>query len=362
MAKAKKMPSGQWRTLVYSHTDLVDGRKVRRYESFTAPTKKESEFLAAQFLLKKSSTYDPRISFGAALEKYIKSKEHILSPSTIVEYRNIEKNYFDMLKPMQISKITMPMIQTAINEISFGHAAKTVKNAYGLLTATFSMFRPDFSIRVTLPKIHPQPLPVPDDEDFLRLLSLAKDTQLYIPILLAAVLSLRRSEICGLQWQDIDQHRFTLTVRRSIVRCPSATTSWTVSTPKTIQSGRSVLLPPFLLSLLLDMRPKKFNLTDFIFDFTPDKITNGFRRMLKKNQLPNFRFHSLRHYSASVMLALNVPDKYAMERGGWSDFSVMKNRYQHTFTKQRYASDVMINEYFSNLFFHEENATRNATR
>ena len=46
MATAKKLPSGSWRILVYSHTDQ-DGK--RRYKSFTAPTKKEAEFLAADY-------------------------------------------------------------------------------------------------------------------------------------------------------------------------------------------------------------------------------------------------------------------------------------------------------------------------
>ncbi|MCJ7856255.1 hypothetical protein MUJ63_08055 [Lachnospiraceae bacterium NSJ-143] len=53
MAKAKQLPSRQWRTLVYSHTEIIDGKKVRRYESFTADSKRESQFMAAQFAVNK---------------------------------------------------------------------------------------------------------------------------------------------------------------------------------------------------------------------------------------------------------------------------------------------------------------------
>lgn len=49
MATAKKLPSGNWRVLIYSHTEKVDGKDVKRYKSFTAPTKKEAEYLAAQW-------------------------------------------------------------------------------------------------------------------------------------------------------------------------------------------------------------------------------------------------------------------------------------------------------------------------
>ena len=58
-------------------------------------------------------------------------------------------------------------------------------------------------------------------------------------------------------------------------------------------------------------------------------------------------FHDLRHLNASVMLALNVPEKYAMERGGWKTPNVMKNVYQHTFSAQRIQIDSQINDYFN---------------
>ena len=50
----KETPSGQWRTLAYSHTETIDGKQKRIYESFTAPTKKEAEYMAAEFMLNKS--------------------------------------------------------------------------------------------------------------------------------------------------------------------------------------------------------------------------------------------------------------------------------------------------------------------
>lgn len=92
---------------------------------------------------------------------------------------------------------------------------------------------------------------------------------------------------------------------------------------------------------------KKAN--EYVVDVAPTVITNKFSRLLKRNGLPKFRFHDLRHYNASVMLALNVPDKYAMERGGWSTMSVMKDRYQHTFSDERFKHETLINLHFDNL-------------
>lgn len=52
MAKAKKLPSGKWRTQVYDYTEVLpDGKKKKHMRSFTADTKKESEYLASQYSL-----------------------------------------------------------------------------------------------------------------------------------------------------------------------------------------------------------------------------------------------------------------------------------------------------------------------
>lgn len=62
--------------------------------------------------------------------------------------------------------------------------------------------------------------------------------------------------------------------------------------------------------------------------------------------LPHMTFHDLRHVNASVMAMLRVPDKYAMERGGWKTDKIMKDTYMQTFSKQRIEVDNMIDNYF----------------
>lgn len=47
------------------------------------------------------------------------------------------------------------------------------------------------------------------------------------------------------------------------------------------------------------------------------------------------------------MLGLGIPDKYAMERGGWSSANVLKSIYQHTLTPERQAADIKIDDYFN---------------
>ena len=56
-----------------------------------------------------------------------------------------------------------------------------------------------------------------------------------------------------------------------------------------------------------------------------------------------------RHLNASVMLMLGIPDKYAMERGGWSTNHTLKAVYQHTFSEERKLVDEKIDNYFNNI-------------
>lgn len=61
------------------------------------------------------------------------------------------------------------------------------------------------------------------------------------------------------------------------------------------------------------------------------------------------RFHDLRHMNASIMLQLGIPEKYAMERGGWTTNSTLQNVYQHTFSKERALVDEKVDKYFNKL-------------
>lgn len=60
-------------------------------------------------------------------------------------------------------------------------------------------------------------------------------------------------------------------------------------------------------------------------------------------------FHKLRHVNASVMAYLKVPEKYALERGGWKSDKVMKRVYTHTFSDKRLETDNVIDQYFEEV-------------
>lgn len=331
MASAKKLPSGQWRTLVYDYTDS-NGK--RHYESFTAETKKESEYMAAEFALKrKGKGSTSNILLSEAMDKYINAKNNILSPSTIKEYIRMRMTYFNDIGNLRLKYIASEDIQKWVNQFSLSHSPKTVRNAHGFLTAVFDMYAPEINIKTTLPQKIKPTLYVPSDSDIKDLLQYfhEHDKDMETAVYLAAFGTLRRSEICALTAQDISDN--ILYISKAMVQ--DSRKKWIIKTTKTTSSTRYVEMPEFVITLL----PKSGN----IININPAQITNRFTRAFIKLGITQFRFHDLRHYAASIMHAIGVPDQYIMQRGGWSSDRTLKEIYRGTINdyQKKYTNQIL---------------------
>lgn len=76
---------------------------------------------------------------------------------------------------------------------------------------------------------------------------------------------------------------------------------------KTSSSTRSIYIPVVIMNKIYVLNNADDD--EYIIKFSANSIYKRFTSMLKRNNLPHFRFHDLRHANASVMLSLNIPDK-----------------------------------------------------
>lgn len=342
MAKAKKLPSGNWRAQAYAGKD-ANGK--RQYMSFTAPTKKEAEFLAAEFLAKKKRPVTA-MTVGEAIDRYIDSKDGVLSPTTVNEYRKMRRNYLQGLMDIRIDALSREQVQRAVNAQAKTHSAKTVINAHGLLSAALSMHDPDFTLKTTLPrKIKKLKRDLPTSDDVMRVMA---GEPAELPVLLALCLCLRMSEVRGIRKEAV--HGDTLMIERVIVTVDGVHIEKELA--KTDATRRVEALPPFLRDMILAAP------TDYATELTGQAIYKQFTRRMAR---AGFRvtFHDLRHISASDMHAQGISDRVAAERGGWSGTQTMREVYQHSFSADRKKADRKMIDYYSEMY---ENTTRNATQ
>lgn len=328
MAKAKKLPSGNWRVQV---------QVKKKMKSFTAKTKKQAELMALEYQNEILKDDDDR-TVGQCIDEYINSKRNILAVTTINTYEEIHRNALSSLDNVRLTDIDQMTVQKLMNELSLKKSAKTVKNAHGLLAAVLSVFKPEMRLRTTLPQLQKKIKQLPSAE---QIISTFKGSEIEIPVLLGLWNGMRLSEIRGAKKSDI--HDGVLLLHETIVTVNRK--SITRESTKTYDSKRLISLSPYLLELV----DKLDTSDDHLTTFSGTAIYKRFSRTLKSNNIPHMSFHDLRHLNASTMLALGVPDKYAMERNGWSSDHIMKSVYQHTLSEERRKVDKMINDYFQSL-------------
>ena len=337
MATAKRLPSGAYNVRVYSHTE--GNKKV--YESFTASTKAEAELKASEWQAYKKRRARSDLTIHEAIEGYIKAKEGVLSPSTVRGYYKMLRNNFTLIERKQVRKITSEDLQIFVSSLSRDMSPKSVRNIYALLTASFALYAPDLSFKVTLPKkVNKRPVS-PSDGDIQTLFREAQP-ELKKCIALAAFGSLRRGEICALTYGDIEGN--TIHITKDMVQ--DKDNQWVLKDmPKTSDSIRDVSYPDEVIELLGtgDKDERIINYQN------PGSITQCFTKLRNRLGL-DIHFHSLRAYFCSIGAVLNIPTNYMEDFGGWRRGStVMKEHYQNNIVSMSELYSARMKKHFAGL-------------
>lgn len=330
--KIEKLPSGSYRVRkMYKgkmYTVIFDGK----------PTQKEAMLKMAEKLERAQESHKS-MTFKAAAEKYIEAKRNVLSPSTIRGYNGIMKQISDSFLDESIYDITALDVQKEINRYSKDHSPKSTYNLHGFISAILGMFCPNIKLNTTLPQNLKNEPYIPSDEDVRKIIEHSKGTPFEIPISLACY-GMRRSEICALKPDDIEGD--VVHINKAMVQDENR--NWIIKTTKTTTSTREIIIP----TLIAD----KIREQGYVYDGHPGKISDYLYRTQKKLGIEQFSIHKLRHYFASKMSSLGIPEADIMRMGGWETDHVMKSVYRHSMidkeeSAKRDAAEKLRNTLFS---------------
>ncbi|WP_070119699.1 site-specific integrase [Bacillus marinisedimentorum] len=175
-----------------------------------------------------------------------------------------------------------------------------------------------------------------------RFLEVARSEDAHIPFLLAIYTGMRRGEVLGLKWGDIDFANKRIKIQRSLARTSKGIV---FKTPKTRRSKRPVAISNYIVDELKNEKIKQdlrkesseevYEELDLIIctetgkPKDPRNLLRLFYSLIEKAQVPKISYHDLRHTHATLMLEIGENPKIVSERLGHSRVGITLDRYSH---------------------------------
>ena len=347
-----KVRKDSWTVQVYIGLDTKTGKK-RYYSEAVKGTKAQAQRRLTE-LLREIDTDNfvecPRLTVGEYLEQWMGdyANSHV-SKRTFDGYRgNLDRYLLPSLGSIPLKKLNPRHVKEMESNLLRGGGAdggslspQTVVQAHRVLSKALNdAVKDDIIVRNPAAAVEPPRTTKYEAEtlgwdDVHAFLGQIKNPLHLILVLLDIQTGLRRSELLGLQWRDVDLSAGTLSLQRALIKLPSGGTELTV--PKS-GWGRLLELPQESVDALRSHRERNQSTSgngNFVFchsdgsPLDPDLVTKWFRKIANNAGMEGLRLHDLRHSHASMMLAKGIHLKIVSERLGHGSIEITGNLYSH---------------------------------
>ncbi len=272
---------------------------------------------------------------------------------------------------IKLTKLTGEHLQKMYATLSNNHKASTLHLLHTVLKKAFKD-----AIRwrrlthnpcddIDAPILQHEERPFLNAEQCKQLLKAAQGTDLECFLAMALTTGMRRGEMLGLRWSDINMEKQFLSVQRTASFINSASTgkyTFVETSTKTKASKRSIRLTDFLLSVLklhkkrqLEMRlqaGQEWANKDLVFcnmrgeHFTVTMLTSHYKKLLQECDLPQLHIHDLRHSCATLLASMGVPAKVIQEILGHSSVIITQDLYGHIINGMQEEAMGKMNDLF----------------
>lgn len=249
-----------------------------------------------------------------------------------------ERKYIVLIKDKPVEKLSKPL---SINSVRKLHSFLKSAFSYAVVNELIKSNPADKVKLNKKAKYYPN---VYDETQFVTLLNHVKGTDDEIPIILGGGCGLRRGEVFGLCWNDIDLENGYISIKQTSVRFNDTITK----SAKNESSYRTFKIPDYIVNILdrykSNINPKSNDRV--ITRWQPGSYSERFKNLLDKFDMTHIRFHDLRHYNAVIMCKYGISDKVAAERLGHAQVSTLRNIYQHVLKDMDTTASDGINSMF----------------
>jgi integrase len=322
--------------------------------------------------LDKGDYIEPRKATFRQFAEEWQGTRNSIKGSTSSAYESVIRTHLvPAFGPLLLSEINLLKVQAFVDDLKTKVSTKTVHNVVTLLHTMLSGKRGISAIKAgylrhnsgkgaELPKrTKPKVMP-PTPEQVWQLLDKAEELAASNPvaamgrsaIFIDSLTGLRRGELLALQYADIHWDQGEILVRQSITKVKATDGvhkwRWEIGLPKN-DKERRVALPPMVADLLRGLRktaqdrdgyvftPVMFRLKHPSYRFLdPDYLdASVFAPIAEAAGLAGYRFHDLRHFFASMLIAQGESAKYVCDQMGHSSIQVTYDTYGHLFPSAR---------------------------
>lgn len=352
-----------WHAVVDLGVDPDSGKRKQKRLSASTKTKLEEDI--ADLIARNAKgavVADSKVPVSEFLEQWLESITTRVRPSTRRAYAERIRLFISpkigmiqmgKLAPIDVQKLTVWIVES-------GRTSSTANSVHGVLRAALNdAVRWGIVPRNVASAVH---APRPEHVEMQTwnptqvahaFRELAGD-RLECLIRLAITTGMRRGELLGLRWIDVDIDRKQLSIRHTLVRDENG--RWESGTPKTAKSRRSISLSDDDVAMLIRHKDRQeearlaagddWQESGLVFTEPNGKaiyatgLARRFEVFIARTGLPRIRFHDLRHTAASLMLSAGEHPKIVQERLGHSSISMTLDRYSHvTSTMQEAAAE-----------------------
>ncbi len=347
----RKRGNRSWQ-LTYDAPRGADGKRRQRYETVHG-TKRQAQARLNEILhsLNRSEYREPTALTVAEyldlwLRDYVRPN---LRVRTAEGYGTIiRKHVLPYLGHIRLADLSARHIQSYYASLLDRLSAQTIKHHHTLLhrafeiAITWELLDRNPTQRVRTPKPSPSPARTLSTDEVRRLLAHARLTPYHVPIHLALYAGLRRGEILGLRWKDVDIDTNTLNIRQTLMHVRRQGYTW--GEPKSDGSRRTIALSPATIFLLLAHRermeaehasrgistmPEQVCALPDGRLMKPDALSRACRRIARQCDIQGMRLHDLRHTHASLLLSEGTPIHIVQARLGHQSITTTVDIYGH---------------------------------